>query len=85
MEQLTKLEKAIVIGTILNAIGEEKLEEYIELEKIEPLIETFDDMQENTTPKEKKEATTNLINKLIEDFLKEINQEEMKQSPLLKK
>lgn len=83
MEQLTKLEKALVIGTILNAIGEEELEKYIELNKIEPLIKPFDEMQENITPKEKKEATTNLLNKLTDDFLKEINQEEIKQSPHL--
>ncbi|MFE4764403.1 hypothetical protein [Bacillus mycoides] len=85
MEQLTKLEKGIIIGTILGAIGEEELEEYIEVEKFEPLIKPFDEMQDNTTPKAKKEAITSLLNKLTDDFLKEINQEEIKQSPPLKK
>lgn len=68
--ELTKVEKAIVIATILHAIDEEELEEYVELEKLLPLIKVLDGLYENTTPKVKKEATVSLINKLIDDFLK---------------
>ncbi|MGE6501856.1 hypothetical protein ACQKF0_16190 [Bacillus wiedmannii] len=67
--QLTKLEKAIAIGTILNAIDEDKLEDYVELESLRPVVKVLNRLNKRTKPEEKKEAITGLINKLIDDLL----------------
>ncbi|MGE6541209.1 hypothetical protein [Bacillus luti] len=67
--QLTKLEKAIAIGTILNAISEDQLEDYVELESLRPVVKVLSKLHKRTRPEEKKEAITNLINKLRDDLL----------------
>ncbi|PEQ47805.1 hypothetical protein CN468_19950 [Bacillus cereus] len=67
--QLTKLEKAIALGTILNAIDEDKLEEYVELETLRPVVKVLNRLNKRTKSKEKKEAVTNLISKLMDDLL----------------
>ncbi|PEI32394.1 hypothetical protein CN644_24095 [Bacillus wiedmannii] len=67
--QLTKLEKAIALGTILNAIDEDKLEEYVELERLRPVVKVLNRLNKRTKPEEKKEAITSLISKLIDDLL----------------
>ncbi|AFQ27604.1 hypothetical protein P4493_15870 [Bacillus thuringiensis] len=69
--KLTKLEKAIAIGTILSAVTEEELKEYVVLEKLQSFIKQGDVLSGNTTPNEKKEADISLINKLIDSFLEE--------------
>ncbi|MDM5235477.1 hypothetical protein QUF83_04470 [Bacillus cereus] len=69
--QLTKLEKAIVIGTILSAVTEEELKEYVALEKLQLLVKEIDVLARNTTPNVKKEADISLINKLTDSFLEE--------------
>ncbi|MEX0416519.1 hypothetical protein [Bacillus sp. C30] len=69
--ELTKLEKAITIGTILSALTEKELKGYIDLEKLQAFIEQSEVLDENITPNEKKEADKTLINKLIDSFLEE--------------
>ncbi|PEF84916.1 hypothetical protein CON51_24325 [Bacillus thuringiensis] len=68
--QLTKLEKAIVLGTILNSIGVNDVEDYVELESLRPVVKVLNRLNKRTKPEEKKEAITGLINKLIDDLLK---------------
>ncbi|MGW5951417.1 hypothetical protein [Bacillus mycoides] len=41
------------------------------LEKLPTLIEVLKELRNNTTPKEKKEATASIINKLLYDLLEE--------------
>lgn len=65
--QLTELEKAIALGTILNAIGENNLEDYVELESLRPVVKVLNRLNKRTKPKEKKEATTSLIGKLMSE------------------
>lgn len=67
--QLTKLEKAIALGTILNAIDEDKLEDYVELESLRPVVKVLNRLNKRTKPEEKKEAITNLISRLMDDLL----------------
>ncbi|MBY7109978.1 MULTISPECIES: hypothetical protein [Bacillus] len=67
--ELTKLEKAIALGTILNSIDEDKLEDYVELESLRPVVKVLNRLNKRTKPKEKKEAVTNLISKLMDDLL----------------
>ncbi|PFR51025.1 hypothetical protein [Bacillus cereus] len=65
--QLTNLEKAIILGTFLKAIDEDKLEEYVELETLRPVVKVLNRLHKRTKPEEKKEVIENLINKLIDD------------------
>ncbi|MES5865340.1 MULTISPECIES: hypothetical protein [Bacillus cereus group] len=67
--QLTKIEKAIALGTILNAIDEDKLEEYVELETLRPVVKVLNRLNKRTKSEEKKEAITSLISKLMDDLL----------------
>ncbi|MFA2857622.1 hypothetical protein [Bacillus paranthracis] len=67
--QLTKLEKAIALGTILNSIGENDIEDYVELETLRPAVNVLNKLHKRTKPEKKKEAITNLINKLMDDLL----------------
>ncbi|HDX9612831.1 TPA: hypothetical protein ROY01_003933 [Bacillus toyonensis] len=75
--QLTKLEKAIAIGTILQSIGEGNLEYYVELESLRPVVRVLDRVSKRTKPKERKEATISLIGKLMHDLSKENDYEKI--------
>ncbi|MGG0355339.1 hypothetical protein ABEY57_17390 [Bacillus tropicus] len=66
---LTNLEKAIALGTILNSIDEDKLEEYVELETLRPVVKVLNRLNKRTKPEKKKEAVTNLISQLMDDLL----------------
>ncbi|MEC2553380.1 hypothetical protein P9W85_18515 [Bacillus tropicus] len=67
--QLTKLEKAIALGTILNSIDDDNLEEYVELETLRPVVKVLNRLNKRTKPEKKKEAVTNLISQLMDDLL----------------
>lgn len=67
--ELSKLEKAIALGTILNSIDEDNLEEYVELETLRPVVKVLNRLNKRTKPEKKKEAVTNLISQLIDDLL----------------
>ncbi|AJQ59296.1 hypothetical protein CON48_18820 [Bacillus thuringiensis] len=69
--QLTKLEKAIAIGSILSGIKGEEFKEYVEVEKIPQVIKEVEALADKTTRKVKKEADISLISKLIYSFLEE--------------
>ncbi|MDA1679476.1 hypothetical protein [Bacillus cereus group sp. TH152-1LC] len=79
--RLTKLEKAITFATILNAIGEENIEEYVELEPLRPVAKELSKLNKKTKPEEKKKAIKSIINKMMKDFKKEIE----KKNPPIKK
>ncbi|PFB19564.1 hypothetical protein COK00_31915 [Bacillus cereus] len=66
--ELTKLEKAIALGTILNSIDEDKLEEYVELETLRPVVKVLNRLNKRTKIEKKKEAVTNLISQLMDDL-----------------
>ncbi|HGH7175510.1 TPA: hypothetical protein ACJMKJ_003057 [Bacillus wiedmannii] len=69
--QLTKLEKAIALGTILNAIDEDKLEDYVELESLRPVVKV---LNKRTKPEEKKEAGESVVSKFIHKILEDEEQ-----------
>ncbi|HDR7386934.1 TPA: hypothetical protein QCX13_000121 [Bacillus toyonensis] len=69
--QLTRLEKAIALGTILSAIKAEEFKEYVDVEKLPQVIKEVEALSDNTTQKVKKEADISLISKLIDSFLEE--------------
>ncbi|MDA2329453.1 hypothetical protein [Bacillus cereus] len=70
--ELNKVEKAMIIGTILRALrSKKKIKQYVGLERLPGLIQVLDEIQAYTTLEEKKVAITSLINKLMGDLLEE--------------
>lgn len=68
--ELNKLEKAMVIGIILRALrSKKKIKQYVGLERLPDVIQVLDELQENTTLRDKEEAITSVINKLLDDLL----------------
>ncbi|PEW58196.1 hypothetical protein CN448_31475 [Bacillus cereus] len=66
--QLTKVEKAIALSMIFNAIDNEELRGHVSTEKVTSLIKMFEELQKDITPEEEKEIHIHLINKLIDDL-----------------
>ncbi|MCU5599098.1 hypothetical protein [Bacillus wiedmannii] len=69
--KLNKQEQAVVIGTFISMLGTDLVNERIDKQKLEKTIPIFDEMQDNTTPKQKREAMVSLLEKTMDEFLKQ--------------
>ncbi|EEM55722.1 MULTISPECIES: hypothetical protein [Bacillus cereus group] len=69
--KLTKQEQAVVIGIFISMLGTDLVNERIDKQKLENAIPIFDEMQDNTTPKQKREAMISLLDKTVDEFLKQ--------------
>ncbi|PFB41964.1 hypothetical protein CN404_30130 [Bacillus thuringiensis] len=69
--KLTKQEQAVVIGTFLSMLGQDLVNERIDKQKLERVLPIFNEMQDNTTPKQKREAMISLLGKVVDEFLKQ--------------
>ncbi|TNP09187.1 hypothetical protein FHY65_05450 [Bacillus cereus] len=67
--KLTKQEHAVVIGTFISMLGTDLVNERIDKKKLENVIPIFDEMQDNTTPKQKREAMISLLEKTMDEFI----------------
>ncbi|MGX5485227.1 hypothetical protein ACWKS0_19005 [Bacillus cereus] len=67
--KLTKQEQAVVIGTFISMLGTDLVNERIDKQKLEHVIPIFDEMQDNTTPKQKREAMISLLGKAMDEFI----------------
>ncbi|ADH07147.1 MULTISPECIES: hypothetical protein [Bacillus] len=67
--KLTKQEQAVAIGTFISMLGQELVNERIDKQKLESVLPIFNDMQDNTTPKQKREAMISLLGKAVDEFL----------------
>ncbi|HHK5536641.1 TPA: hypothetical protein ACQUHH_005178 [Bacillus mobilis] len=67
--KLTKQEQAIAIGTFISMLGEDLVTQRIDKEKLERVLPIFNEMQDNTTPKQKREAMISLLGKAVDEFL----------------
>ncbi|WP_316277769.1 hypothetical protein [Bacillus cereus] len=67
--KLTKQEQAVVIGTFISMLGQELVNERIDKQKLESVLPIFNEMQDNTTPKQKREAMISLLGKAVDGFL----------------
>lgn len=67
---LTKQEQGIVIGTLIPLLGQDIVNERIDKKKLESAIPVFKELEDNTTPKQKREAMVSLLDKTMEEFLK---------------
>ncbi|MDF2020033.1 MULTISPECIES: hypothetical protein [unclassified Bacillus (in: firmicutes)] len=69
--KLTKQEQAVVIGTFISILGQDLVNERIDKQKLESVLPIFNEMQDNTTPKQKREAMISLLEKAVDEFLKQ--------------
>lgn len=67
--KLTKQEQAIVIGTFISMLGKEVVNERIDKQKLESAIPVFNEMEDNTTPKQRREAMVSVLDKTMDVFL----------------
>ncbi|HEE9032258.1 hypothetical protein [Bacillus cereus] len=68
--KLTKQEQVVVIGTFILMLGQDIVNEHIDKQKLESAIPIFNEMQDNTMPKQKREAMVSLLDKTMDEFLK---------------
>ncbi|UYX52386.1 hypothetical protein M3Y14_28975 [Bacillus thuringiensis] len=68
--KLNKQEQSIVIATFISMLGQDIVNERIDKKKLESAIPIFNEMNDNTTPKQKREAMVSLLDKTMDEFLK---------------
>ncbi|MDA2638456.1 hypothetical protein PDQ79_28695 [Bacillus cereus] len=67
--KLTKQEQAVAIGTFISILGQDLVNERTNKQKLERVLPIFNEMQDNTTPKQKREAMISLLGKAVDEFL----------------
>ncbi|MCU5346251.1 hypothetical protein OCB12_14940 [Bacillus cereus] len=67
--KLTKQEQVVAIGTFISMLGQDLVNERIDKKKLESVLPIFNEMQDNTTPKQKREAMISLLCKAVDEFL----------------
>ncbi|ANN32576.1 hypothetical protein PDN65_02590 [Bacillus cereus] len=67
--KLNKQEQAVAIGTFISMLGQDLVNERIDKKKLESVLPIFNEMQDNTTPKQKREAMISLLSKAVDEFL----------------
>ncbi|MEN8646844.1 hypothetical protein ABFE25_19810 [Bacillus toyonensis] len=67
--KLNKQEHAVVIGTLVPLLGQDLVNERIDKQKLESAIPVFNAMEDNTTPKQRREAMISLLDKIMGAFL----------------
>ncbi|MED2076480.1 hypothetical protein P4V79_13250, partial [Bacillus thuringiensis] len=86
---LTKIEKAIALSIVFNAIDIKELDGHVSKEKLSDVLKVFEALKEEIDAdkelEEEKEAHLNIINKLIDSLLAEKNQEQKELSPPFQK
>ncbi|KIZ27229.1 MULTISPECIES: hypothetical protein [Bacillus cereus group] len=69
--KLTKREQAVIISTFISMLGTDLVNERIDKQKLESVLPIFNEMEDNTTPKQRREAMVSLLDKTIDEFLKQ--------------
>ncbi|EOP55588.1 phage protein [Bacillus cereus VDM053] len=67
--KLNKQEQSVVIATFISMLGQDIVNECIDKKKLESVIPIFNEMNDNTTPKQKREAMVSLLDKTMDEFL----------------
>ncbi|EJR18710.1 TPA: hypothetical protein ACGW5B_000551 [Bacillus paranthracis] len=69
--KLTKQEQAVIISTFISMLGTDLVNERIDKQKLESVLPIFNEMEDNTTPKQRREAMISLLGKTVDEFLKQ--------------
>lgn len=67
--KLTKQEQAVVIGTLIPLLGQDIVNQRIDKQKLESAIPVFNEMEDNTTPKQRRETMVSLLGKTMDEFI----------------
>ncbi|MGH0448506.1 hypothetical protein ACQVPC_25750 [Bacillus mycoides] len=71
LTELTKQEQMVVIGNLINnVIGVELVKQRIDDQKLEKAISMHNEMNDDMTPKQTREAFISVLDKTIDEFLK---------------
>ncbi|MBG9830472.1 hypothetical protein [Bacillus wiedmannii] len=69
--KLTKQEQSVVIGTFISIMGEQLVNEHINPEKLEKASLIHNEIYDNRTPKQRREAMVSLLDKTMDEILKQ--------------
>ncbi|WP_242294597.1 hypothetical protein [Bacillus cereus group sp. BfR-BA-01381] len=68
--KLTKQEQTVIIGQLINnVIGVELAKQHIDPQKLEKAVALHNEMNDDMTPKQVREALINVLDKAIDEFL----------------
>ncbi|MCP1164810.1 hypothetical protein NKS31_17730 [Bacillus sp. 1813sda1] len=69
--KLTKPEQTVIIGQLINnVIGLELVKQRIDPQKLEKAVALHNEMNDDMTPKQNREALINVLDKTIDEFLR---------------
>lgn len=68
--KLSKQEQTVIIGKLINnVIGVELAKQHIDPQKLERAVVLHNEMNDDMTPKQVREALINILDKAIDEFL----------------
>ncbi|RAN74611.1 hypothetical protein [Bacillus sp. SRB_331] len=68
--ELTKQEQAVVIGNLINnVIGVDLVKQHIDPQKLEKAVAMHNEINDDMTPRETREALISVLNKTMDVFL----------------
>ncbi|EOO19733.1 MULTISPECIES: hypothetical protein [Bacillus cereus group] len=67
--KLNKQEQSVAIGTFISILGEQVVNKNINPDKLEKASAIHNELHDNTTPKQRREAMISLLDKTIDEFL----------------
>lgn len=68
--KLTKQEQTVIIGKLINnVIGVELAQQHIDPQKLEKAVALHNEMNDDITPRQCREALINVLDKAIDEFL----------------
>ncbi|MDA1582123.1 hypothetical protein [Bacillus cereus group sp. TH228LC] len=69
--KLNKQEQTAIIGKLItNILGLGLVKEHIDQQKLEKAVAKFNEVNDNMTPKQEREALISVLDKAIDEFLK---------------
>ena len=68
--KLSKQEQTVIIGQLINVIGVGLAKQRIDPQKLEKAIAMHNEISDDMTPKQTREALISVLDKTIEEFLK---------------
>lgn len=68
--KLNKQEQTVIFGKLINnVLGLELVKEHIDPQKLEKAVALHNEMNDDMTPKQVREALINVLDKVIDEFL----------------
>lgn len=67
--KLNKQEQSVVIGTFISILGEQVVNKRIKPDKLGKASVIHNELHDNTTPKQRREAMISLLDKTIDELL----------------